>query len=311
MTRTTGAGGIGLIAGALLIASVGAVSAKELKSVGVAVSTMGNPFFGALVKGVNDEAHRINPNVSVTTVSADYELNKQFTQIDNFIAAGVDVILLVASDPNVIAPAVKRAQAAGIIVVAVDVSAKGADATVQTDNSAAGQMACSYLADKIGRKGNVIILNGPQVSSIVERVAGCKKTLAQFPDIKLLSSDQDGRASREGGLNAMQGLLTRFPDIQGLFVITDAETLGADLAAKQLNRSGIVMVSIDGAPDVIPAIKGGSQIVATVAQDPYLIGKTGVQIGNELLNGKKPETTRVLIEPKLVDRDNVADYKGW
>ena len=83
MTRTTGVGGIGLIAGALLIASVGAVSAKELKSVGVAVRTMGNPFFGALVKGVNDEAHRINPNVSVTTVSADYELNKQFTQIDN------------------------------------------------------------------------------------------------------------------------------------------------------------------------------------------------------------------------------------
>ena len=43
MTRTTGAGGIGLIAGALLIASVGAVSAKELKSVGVAVSTYGKP----------------------------------------------------------------------------------------------------------------------------------------------------------------------------------------------------------------------------------------------------------------------------
>ena len=59
---------------------------------------------------------------------------------------------------------VKRAQAAGIVVVAVDVAAAGADATVQTNNIQAGEIACQYIADKLGGKGGkVIIQNGPQV----------------------------------------------------------------------------------------------------------------------------------------------------
>lgn len=300
-----------LLIGAAALAVASSASAKELRSVGVSVSTLGNPFFVSLVKGIGDEAKRINPGVRVTTSSAEYELNKQFNQIDNYIAAGVDLILLSASDPKGVAPAVKRAQAAGVVVVAVDVAAAGADATVQTDNTAAGVMACQYLADKLGHQGNVIIMNGPPVSSIVERVDGCRRVLAQYPGIALLSSDQDAKASREGGMNVMQGYLTKFPSLQGLFSITDQQTLGADLAAKQMNRDGIVITSVDGAPDVIPALKGDSLIQASVAQDPYLIGKTGVAIGNDILSGKKPSSTTVLMAPQLIDRANVGTYKGW
>ena len=81
-----------------------------------------------------DEAKQINPGAKVTIASADYDLNKQLTQIDNFIAAGVDMILFNPADPKAIAPAIKRAQAAGITVIGVDVAAAGADATVQTQH---------------------------------------------------------------------------------------------------------------------------------------------------------------------------------
>ena len=50
-------------------------------------------------------------------------------------------------------------------------------------------------------------------------------------DIKILSDDQDGKGSRDGGLNVMQGYLTRFPSIQGLFTINDPQAIGSDLAA--------------------------------------------------------------------------------
>ena len=133
------------------------------------------PFFVALAEGAEAKAKEINPDVTVNTASADYDLNKQFTQIDNFIAAGVDMILLNAADPRAIAPAVKRAQAAGIVVVAVDVAAAGVDATVQT-NVQAGQIACEYIAEKLGEEGGeVIIQNGPQVSAVIDRVKGCKE----------------------------------------------------------------------------------------------------------------------------------------
>jgi ribose transport system substrate-binding protein len=184
-----------LLAGVALTVAAGAAGARDLKAVGVTVGSLGNPFFVTIGKGVTDAAQQINPQAKVTVASADYDLNKQFTQIDNFIAAGVDLILVNAADPRAIAPAIKRAQAAGITVVGVDVAAAGADATVQTNNTQAGEIACKFMAEAIGKKGNVVIQNGPQVSAVIDRVNGCKQVLGGYPDIKLLSSDQDGKGS--------------------------------------------------------------------------------------------------------------------
>ena len=125
------------------------------------------------------------------------------------------------------------------------VTEAGADATVQTDNVQAGGIACRYMAEQIGGKGNVVIQNGPQVSAVIDRVNGCRRVLGEHPEIKLLSFDQDGKGSREGGLAVMQGLLTRFPSLQGVFTINDPQAISSDLAARQLNRSGIVITSVN------------------------------------------------------------------
>jgi ribose transport system substrate-binding protein len=201
----------------------------------VTVGNLGNPFFVQVVKGVEAKAKELGgDDVQVTAVSADYDLAKQFGQIDNFIASGVDMIVVNAADPAAIEPAIKRAQEAGIVVVAVDVSAAGADATVQTDNIEAGQKACEYIAEKLNGEGNVVIMNGPPVSAVVDRVNGCKEVLAQSPGITIVSDSQNGKGSREGGLEVMIGLLTANPDIDSVFTINDPQAIGADLAAKQL-----------------------------------------------------------------------------
>jgi ribose transport system substrate-binding protein len=302
-----------LAAAAALALSAGAASAKELKSIGISLGAMGNPFFVALAKGAEDQARKVNPNVKVTAVGFDYDLGKQFTQIDNFIAAGVDMILLNPGDANALEPAIKKAQAAGILVVAVDTAAKGADLTVTTNNVQAGEIACQYIVDKLGGKGDVIIQNGPQVSAVVDRVNGCKSVFAKAPGIKVLSSDQDGKGSREGGLTVMQGHLTRFPKIDAVFAINDPQAIGTDLAAKQLNRSGIVITAVDGAPDIEASLKdpNSPQIHASASQDPYAMAQLAVRLGVDALNGKKPAQTVTLMESKLVTRDNVKDYKGW
>ena len=284
---------------------------KPLKSIGVTVGSLGNPYFVTVVKGAEARAKAINPNAKVTAVSADYDLNKQFTQIDNFISAHVDMILLNAADAKAIEPAVKKAQAAGIPVVAVDVAAAGADATVQTNNVKAGELACDYLAKKLGGKGNVIIENGPQVSAVIDRVNGCKAVLAKNPGIKILSSDQDGKGSRDGGMSAMLGYLTRFPKLDGVFTINDPQAVGSDLAAKQLNRSNIVITSVDGAPDIETALQSNTLVQASASQDPWAMAQKAVDIGYGVMNGKKPADPMVLLDPQLVTRDNVKSYKGW
>ena len=284
---------------------------KPLKSIGITVGSLGNPYFVTIVQGAEAKAKQINPNVKVTAVSADYDLNKQFTQIDNFISAHVDMILLNAADPQAIEPAVKKAEAAGIVVVAVDVKAAGADATVQTDNVKAGELSCGYIVKKLGGKGNLIIENGPQVSAVIDRVNGCKTVLSRSPGIKVLSDDQDGKGSREGGMNAMQGYLTRFPKIDAVFAINDPQALGSDLAAKQLHRGGIVIGSVDGAPDIETALKTDTLIQASASQDPWKMAQTAVAVGYDLMNGRKPANPLIQMTPQLITRDNVGSYKGW
>ena len=288
-----------------------AVEARELKALGISMGSLGNPYFVTLADGATARAKELNPNVKVTSVSADYDLSKQFSQIDNFISSKVDLILINAVDPSAMASAIKKARDAGIVVVAVDVDAKGVNATVQTDNVEAGKLACQFLVDKLAGKGNVIIQNGPQVTAVTDRVKGCKAALAGAPDIKVLSDDQDGKGSREGGLNVMQGYLTRFPKIDGLFAINDPQAIGSDLAAKQLKRSGIIITSVDGAPDIENALKTDTQIQASSSQDPWAMAQTAVNVGNDILNDKAPAEAVTLLTPKLITRDNVATYSGW
>jgi ribose transport system substrate-binding protein len=301
-----------LLAGAALCLATGAANAKELKSIGISLGSMGNPFFVALAKGATAEAQKTNPNVKITALGYDYDLGRQFTQIDNFIAAGVDLILLNPGDPNAIEPAIKRAQAAGIPVVAVDTAAKGADAIVTTNNIQAGAIACQYIVDKLKGKGDVLIVNGPQVSAVADRVTGCKAVFAKAPGINILSSDQDAHGSRDGGLAVTQGLLTRFQHVDAIFAINDPTGIGASLAVKQLNRTNIFITSVDGAPDIEAALKDKDSVIeASSSQDPYIMAELATREGVDLLNGKKPETSPLLMDSKLVTRENVADYKGW
>ena len=54
-----------------------------------------------------------------------------------------------------------------------------------------------------------------------------------------------------------------------------------------------------------------SLIVASSAQDPYMMAQKAVEIGYEILQGGKPAQNVVLIPSELITRDNVAQYKGW
>ncbi len=301
-----------LLAAVAVAVALPALAQQKPLQIGMTVGSLGNPYFVAAAKGAKDEATKINPQSKVTAVSSDYDLNKQATQMDNFGSAGDNVILLNAVDPVAIAPAVKRAEAQKIVVSAFDVAAQGANVTAMTDNTKAGEISCQYLAEQLGGKGDVVIVNGPQVSSVVDRVKGCEAVFKKYPGIKVLSDNQDAKGSRDGGLQVMQGLLTRYPHIDGVFAINDPSAIGCDLAAKQLHRTELKIASVDGSPDIEASLKQpGSLIIDSASQDPYAMAQKAVDLANEMLDGHKPAETTVLLAPQLITRENVKDYKGW
>ncbi|MGH3616291.1 MAG: substrate-binding domain-containing protein, partial [Pseudonocardia sp.] len=177
----------------------------KLRSVAVTVGDLSNPFFVLMGRGAESEAKKIGgENVRTTVVSSGYDLNQQFNQIENFIAANTSLIILNAGDSKGITPAVEKAKQAGIVVIAVDTGAGGGvDATITSNNLQAGQVSCQYIADRLKGKGNVVIINGPPVNSVFERVDGCEQVFAKYPNIKVLSQDQNAEGSRDGGLRSM------------------------------------------------------------------------------------------------------------
>ena len=304
----------GLLGAAVGAASPALAADKPLKSVGVTVNNLGNPYFVAIAKGAEATARKIGgPDVKLTAVSASYDLNTQVGQIENFIANKVDMIVVNAADPKGIAPVLQKARAAGIVVVAVDVVAQGANATVMSDNVAAGAVSCDYMAKQIGSKGNVVIINGPPNSAIIDRVQGCKQALATYKDIKLLSDNQNSKGDRDGGLDVMTNLLTAFPKIDGVFAIDDPAGIGADLAVKQAHRKDVKLITaVDGSPDAQNALKDSTGLFAeTAAQNPYQQAAMAVQIGYDIMNGKPPAKLVTLLPTPPVTKANASAYGGW
>ena len=299
----------------LLMASVALVPrvyASSDYSIGVSVADLTNPYFVKMIKSIKSEVAELpNKSIDVIVRSSAYDLDRQIQQIESFIDKKVDLIMLVASDELAIAPAVIRAQRAGIRVIAVDVRASGADVTITTDNIQAGEISCLNLVNKLNQKGKVLIINGPPVSASLDRVAGCKSVLNDYPDIELLDANLNGTGSYDGGLEAMAYALHAYEKIDGVFAINDPTALGAEQALLQ-SGAHVWITSVDGAPLVIEALKDNRQNwLGTAAQFPAQMSSKAVQIGLELIGGGKVEKELVLIQPEFINASNYRAFSGW
>lgn len=298
--------GMGLAAHAL-------AADKELKSIGLTVGDLGNPFFAQIARGAEAQAKTYNPNVKVASLSSNYDMKDQASQMKDFISSGVDMVVLGAANSKAIASSVKQAKARGVVVVAVDVGAEGGvDATVMSDNKQAGEQAAQYIVDKLHGKGQVVIVNGQPVTSVRDRVAGALSVFKKYPDIKILSQNQNAEGTSQGGQRVMADLLTVYRHVDAVFAVNDPSAIGCDLAAKQAGRTEFFIVGVDGSPEAVEALKGKQSLLeATSAQDPFLMAQKAVEAGYDVFQGKKPAQETILIPVKLITRDNVNDYAGW
>ncbi|NMB26352.1 MAG: substrate-binding domain-containing protein, partial [Firmicutes bacterium] len=214
-----------------------------------------------------------------------------------------------------IAPAVRRAKEAGIVVIASDVTAAGGvDATMTSDNFQAGYIVAKYIAERLNGEGNVVAIVGDPVSASLDRKMGFDACMAEYPGLKVLSDTQNGKGRRELSMNLMSDLLTAFPKIDAVWGVNDPTALGAELAIKQAKRADeMFVVGVDGSPDAAESQKLKDSIfAATAAQDPYYMAYHAVEVGWEVMNGNPPEIETELIPVRLITQEDVAQgYTGW
>jgi len=281
----------------------------QVETIGLMVQDLSNPFFQSMANGVKAGAEKIGATVNVQDGRQD--LGAQNEQIDAFIQQQIDVLLINAVDSDGIGPAVERAKAAGITVVAVDVAAKGAEAQVTLDNVEAGRQACTYLAEQIGGAGDILLINGTPISSVQDRVTGCKEALQNYPEITIVA-EQNGDNGRAEALTIATDMLTAHPDVKGIFGINDPTALGATPAAEQAGFTDLVIVGVDASPEAVAELqKPDSMFKATAAQDPNTQGAIALEMAQKLFAGEELEERSVLVPTEMITRENLAQYKGW
>ena len=281
-------------------------SAAPLK-IGMSFQELNNPYFITMKKALEDAAASIGATVVIT--DARHDVAKQTSDVEDMIQKKIDILLLNPTDSVGIQSAVKSANAAGVIVVAVDANANGpVDSFVGSKNFTAGQMACTYLAKSLDGKGDIAILDGIPVVPILERVRGCKDALAAFPGIKIVTT-QNGKQERDQALTVTENMLQANPKLKGIFSVNDGGAMGA-LSAIEASGLDVKLVSVDGAPEAIKAIqKPGSKFIATSAQYPRDQIRLALGIALAKKWGSQVPAT-IPVDITLIDQAKAKDF-SW
>ncbi|MET7593686.1 substrate-binding domain-containing protein [Streptomyces sp. NPDC005481] len=278
------------------------------KKVGLSLSTLNNPFFVQIRAGAQQEAKKVGADLTVT--DAQNDASQQANQLQNFTSSGLGSIIVNPVDSDAAGPAVRAANKAGIPVVGVDRGVNKADtaALVASDNVAGGKLAARTLAEKLGGKGTIAILQGQAgTSASRERGAGFAAGLKEFPGIKVVAK-QPADFDRTKGLDVMTNMLQAHPDVQGVFAENDEMALGAIKALGSKAGKSVAVIGFDGTPDGLKAVEAGT-LYASVAQQPKELGRIAVRNALDAAEGKKVDET-VKVPVKVVTSKNVAGFGG-
>ncbi|MER5943436.1 substrate-binding domain-containing protein [Streptomyces sp. NPDC001928] len=317
----TSAGGKGKQAGTYALAAVVTVaivgatsflhngsSASADRKMGLSLSTLNNPFFVQIRAGAQAEAKKLGVDLTVT--DAQNDASQQANQLQNFTSSGVGAIIVNPVDSDAASNSVKAADKADIPVIAVDrvVNNAKTSALVASDNVAGGELAAKSIAEKLGGKGKIVILQGQAGTSAArERAQGFANGLKAFPGIQVVAQ-QPADFDRTKGLDVMSNLLQAHPDVQGVIAANDEMALGAVKALGSKAGKSVQVVGFDGTPDGLKAVEQGT-LYASVAQQPSQLGRIAVDNALRALQGKKVEET-VKVPVKVVTKENVAGFSG-
>ena len=295
-------------ASAIMIAATPALAADPPTAC-LVTKTDTNPFFVKMKDGAVAKAKELGVNLKTYAGKIDGDHEGQVAAVEACIAGGAKGIMITASDTKAIVDVLDQARQAGILVIALDTPLdppEGADATFATDNFKAGELIGQWAKATMGDKAAtakiaMLDLGISQPSVDVLRDQGFLSGFGiDLADPNRWGDETDPRTvgnevtsgNEEGGLNAMEALLTKDPQINMVYAINEPAAAGAYEALKAAGRDkDVIIVSVDGGCPGVANVKAGV-IGATSQQYPLMMAALGVEaIAKFAADGTKPAPT--------------------
>lgn len=281
----------------MLVVGISAGAAAQDIRLGLAVSTLNNPFFVDLKDGAEAMAEEMG--VEILTVDAQDDAASQLSSVEDLLIKQIDVLIVNPVDGNAVVSAITAANDAGVPVITVDRGAEGGDVVshIASDNVAGGEMAGDFIAEQLGEEGKVVELQGiPGTSAARDRGEGFNMAMDKYPGMEVIARQPAG-FDRAEGMTVMENILQGNPEIDAVFAHNDNMALGAMEAIAAAGRSDeIMIVGFDAIDDAREAVAEG-EMAATVAQKPDLMGEMAVETAIKVANGEEvDEYTPVPLE---------------
>ena len=276
-------------------------------TVGVTFQDLSNEWI-AMMKDAMEYRVQEYPQLELIINDGEGSPETQTSQVETFIAQGVDAMIINPTDANMMIPAVENAVNSGVPVVTLssDVVEDVGQVWVGAENSAGGALVAQWVVDQLGEQGNVAIMRGP-IGAIAEiqRFEGYDEVFSQYDGIEIVF-DQTANWSREESMSLMENWLQTGTQIDAVVCQNDEMALGALSAIEAAGKlDEIIVVGMDGIPDALDSIKDG-KMKATGFQGAIDQAFGAVDMIAQALDGEEIGYTDIPFE--LITADNVDSY---
>ncbi len=261
-----------LLALALLLP--GAVATAESMYVPLISKGFQHQFWLAVKLGAERAGKDLGIDITFEGPETEAMVDKQMDQLSAAIAKKPTAIGFAAVDSKAAVPLLKKAQAAGIPIIAFD---SGVDSdipltTCTTDNIAAAGLAADMMAKAIGGAGDVAVIVHDQTSrtGIDRRDGFVNRMKAKYPKIKIVSV-QYGGGDQLKSTDLAKAVLQANPKLKGYFGANEGSIIGVLNAVRETKRSNVIVIGYDAGKQQKDAIRSGAQYGA-ITQDPVGMG---------------------------------------
>ncbi len=291
-------------------------------TIGYNVSTLANPFFTGMNKGVAAGIAKY-PDLKLISTSAGGDSNTQANQVLDLINQHVAALILNAINADAIVPVVRHANKAGIPVFTLDRGAACGDCQVnflETDNLALGKEGADFIAAKLKARYGTIKGNVVDMEGLLGTTAGDEREKGFSTEFDSLSRANPGlklvarqAADFDSGkaFNIMTQLLAANAQIDAVFNANDDNAIGASRAIRQADRFApignpkhIVIIGIDGTEQGLNALRDG-QMDATISQNPLTMAAQSVAYVEQYLHGNHNIPRHQFWPHLLLTKDNL------
>jgi ribose transport system substrate-binding protein len=233
---------------------------------------------------------------------------EQLGLIEEVLRAKPDAVVLAPFDPTAMVPGVDKLNAAGIPVTNVNERLGGGRvvAYVGTNDYQLALATARYLFAAMGKKGNVVILEGPDnLPTSIDRVRAFKDALKEHPEVKLLAS-KPANYARTPAADLMRTFLRTYPQIDGVLAANDPMAIGAIEALKAAKRKALV-VGINASREVIEFVKSGD-LLGSGDYSGFIQGCLATEIAIGSLR-KQPTPKEIILKATVMDQSNYQTYE--